>query len=221
LILLLKILFYLEEDEMDYRYRVFICVAENLSISKAANELYISQPAVSKHIMELESQLGVGLFERIGNKIILTKAGKLVYDYSRKAQQLQSDMEFALGKITGKYKGILRIGASSTIAQYVLPPALASFHKKYIDVELNLYNGNSVEMESLLKDNKIDIALVENQYSTGNVKYFSFLKDEIVLITGAGIKYLKKVFLILRKFMIIPLFSGRGGQVLLKLLNLS
>ena len=90
---------------MDYRDQVFLMVAENLSFSKAAEELFISQPAVSKHIKELESKLNSALFERKGNKVYLTKAGKMTYGYLKKIMQQYEELDFELGRMNDTYKG--------------------------------------------------------------------------------------------------------------------
>lgn len=82
---------------MDYRDNVFLSVAENLSFSKAAEELFISQPAVTKHIKELESKLNIVLFERNGNKIFLTKAGKLTYSHLKTIKQHYRELKLSLG----------------------------------------------------------------------------------------------------------------------------
>lgn len=128
---------------MDYRDTVFLAVAENLSFSKAANELFISQPAVTKHIKELESKLNSTLFERKGNKIYLTKAGEICYSYLKKIMQQYEALNFELGQMNNTFKGTLRIGASSTISQYLLPKVIADFHRRYPEIELFIYNGNS------------------------------------------------------------------------------
>ena len=111
---------------MDFRDKVFLSVAENLSFSKAAKEMLISQPAITKHIKELENKLNIKLFERKGNKVYLTKAGELVYEYFKKIDLSYRELEFEIGKLHDTYKGILRIGASSTISQYFIPRLNAS-----------------------------------------------------------------------------------------------
>ncbi|TKG95588.1 LysR family transcriptional regulator [Puteibacter caeruleilacunae] len=177
---------------MDYRDKVFLTVAENLSFSKAATELFISQPAVTKHIKELENKLNTSLFERKGNKIYLTRSGKLAYDHLRKIRQQYEELDFELARINNAYKGTLKIGASSTIFQYLIPQAIAAFHKRYPQIELFLFNGNSFEMEQKLLDNQLDIAMVENYASQSNIKYSNFLDDEIVAVTGTDSIYAKQ-----------------------------
>ncbi|NCA86728.1 MAG: LysR family transcriptional regulator, partial [Clostridia bacterium] len=165
---------------MDYRDNVFLTVAENLSFSKAAEELFISQPAVTNHIKELESKLNVALFERKGNKIYLTQAGTLTYDRLKQVRQLYSELEFDIERLNDTFKGSLRIGASSTISQYVVPKVIAAFYKRYPEIELHLLNGNSFEMEQKLLENELDMALVENEASQTNIRYIDFLDDEII-----------------------------------------
>ena len=116
---------------MDFRDRVFLAVAEHLSFSKAGTALRISQPAVTRHIRELEAQLEVNLFERKGPRIKLTTAGELVYSHLKPIRALYRELLFDLEQAKGDYKGSLRVGASSTIAQYVIPPVLAAFYKRY------------------------------------------------------------------------------------------
>lgn len=204
---------------MDYRYIVFLTVVETLSFSKAAKKLFISQPAVTKHIKELERQLGISLFQREGNKVYLTKAGEIVYKYNKQAVQLYSDMEFALGELKDEHKGSLRIGASSTVAQYVIPKVLAQYHKKYPKIELSLFNGNSVEIEQLLIDNKIDIALVENSSSRQNLRYANFLSDEIIGVTAVNSMYGKKGVIDAADLQRIPLVLREYGSGTLEVIE--
>ncbi len=204
---------------MDYRDKVFISVAENMSFSKAAEELFISQPAISKHIKELESKLNINLFERKGNRIYLTKAGKLAYSSLKKIEQEYQDLDFEIGKLNDTFSGVLRIGASSTISQYLLPRIMASFHKLYPKIELFLTNGNSFEMEQLLLNNEIDFALVENETSRSTIKYINFLDDELIIVTGADSIYAKNKNITLTDFQQIPLVLREKGSGTLEVIK--
>lgn len=194
---------------MDYRDLVFLSVASNMNITRAAEELHISQPAVSKHIKEMESKMGIALLERKGNRVYLTKAGEKAFKYLNIIKQQYSEMEFDLAQTVSGFKGSLRVGASSTIAQYVLPAVLAAFHKRYPDIKVSLFNGNSVEIENLLLERKVDIAMVENESSHSGIKYYSFMKDRIVAVAATNSVYagideitpaeLNKIPLILRE----------------------
>lgn len=177
---------------MDYRDKVFMSVAENLSFSKAADELFISQPAVTRHIKELEDRYHTNLFERKGNKIYLTTAGKKIYNSYKVIAQQYRELDFEIGQINDSVIGDFKIGASSTISQYIIPKAIASFHKKYPKSQFFLNNGNSFEMENLLLDNKIDMALVENITSQSGIRYRDFLDDELIVVTGIHSVYSRK-----------------------------
>jgi len=167
-------------------------VAENLSFSKAADQMFISQPAITRHIQELEDRYKITLFERKGNKIYLTAAGKKIYNSYKVIAQKYRELEFEIGQINDSIIGDFKIGASSTISQYIIPKAIASFHKKYPKGQFFLTNGNSFEMENLLLDNKIDMALVENITSQSGIRYRDFLDDELIVVTGIHSVYSRK-----------------------------
>lgn len=177
---------------MDYRDTVFIAVAENLSFSKAADDLNISQPAVTRHIKELEERYHTNLFERKGNKIYLTKAGEKVYNAFKQIAQQYRELDFEIGQLHNSISGEFKIGASSTISQYVIPKVIASFHKRYPKIQILLMNGNSFEMEKLLLENQVDMALVENYSSQSGIRYKNFMDDELIVVTGANSVYAKR-----------------------------
>ncbi|GAB1452987.1 LysR family transcriptional regulator [Draconibacterium sp.] len=204
---------------MDYRDKVFLAVAESLSFSKAADELFISQPAVTKHIKELENKLNCNLFERKGNKVYLTKAGKMTYGYLKKIMGQYEELEFELGRMNDTFKGALRIGASSTISQYLIPKVIAAFHKRYPKIELFLFNGNSFEMEQKLLENEIEIALIENDSSQSDIKYIDFLADEIIAVTGSQSVYAKLKSISLTDFQQIPVVLREKGSGTLEVIQ--
>jgi DNA-binding transcriptional LysR family regulator len=197
---------------MDYRDHVFLAVAENLSFSRAAAELFISQPAVTKHIKELESKLNIALFHRKGNKIHLTEAGKLAYNYLQKIEQQYHELEFELGRLNDTFKGVLRIGSSSSISQYLIPSVLGAFHKKYPKIELFLYNGNSYDMEMKLLQDQIDLALVENMASQRDIQYVNFYDDEILVVAGSNSIYAKNKAISMADFQQIPVVLREKGS---------
>ena len=176
---------------MDYRDKVFLSVAEHLSFTKAANDLNISQPAVSKHIKELEEHYKTNLFERKSNKIYLSEAGEKVYNALKIIDLQYRNLDFEISELQDAISGDFKIGASSTISQYIIPKVIATFHKRYPNIQIFLKNGNSFEMEQLLLNNQIDIALVENLSSQSGIKYKNFLEDELIVITGKKSVYAK------------------------------
>ncbi|WP_321332630.1 LysR family transcriptional regulator [uncultured Bacteroides sp.] len=172
----------------DFRLKVFLSVAKNLSFTKASQELFISQPAITKHIQELEVAYQTRLFDRLGNKILLTASGQLLLDHSERILEDYKRLEYEMHLLHNECTGELRIGASTTIAQYVLPPLLASFIDKFPQVTLSLINGNSREIETALQEHRIDLGLVEGIFRLPNLKYIDFLEDELVAIVHPGNK---------------------------------
>lgn len=167
---------------IDIRLKVFRSVAINLSFTKASQELFVSQPAISKHIQELEREFSTRLFDRLGNKIQLTSAGKLLLDHSVRILKDYQRLDFDMNAMQQQFKGELRIGASTTISQYVMPEILAAFLKAYPQIKVNMLSGNSRDIESALVSNRIDIGMVEGISRQPQMKYSPFMRDELVAI---------------------------------------
>ncbi len=141
-------------------YRVFCTVAHCGSLSHAARELYISQPAVSQAMRRLEDSLGCSLFTRTSRGITLTSEGRMLYGYADRAVSLVSAAEDKLNRMRTLQSGGLMIGASDTLCQYFLLPYLEKFHGEYPEVQLQVTNRTTPETVELLKIGKVDIALV-------------------------------------------------------------
>lgn len=166
----------------DFRLKVFYTVANRGSFTKAAQDLGISQPAVTKHIKEIELHYQIKLFNRGAMKISLTPAGELLLQYASDIFALHGKLAFDLQAIDALVKGHLRIGASTTISQYVLSPLLAKFRAKLTDIQVEITSDNSSVIEHLLLDNRLDVALVENCSRNPQIKYQDLVQDEIVLV---------------------------------------
>jgi len=176
---------------ISFHYKVFSEVASNLSFSKAADVLFISQPAVSKHIKKLESEIGLPLFERKGNTISLTSSGEKLLDYLHKAKiiqgQIESDIQIVKSQLEAK--GELNIGASTTLSLYVLPRILSVFHKKFPNVNILLVNRNSENILRALINKEIDLAIIEAQHKISSVNYQPFMDDEIIPVCAKHSPY--------------------------------
>jgi DNA-binding transcriptional LysR family regulator len=169
----------------DFRLEVFYTVAKRLSFTKAAAELFITQPAVTKHIHELEEQYKAKLFERKGNHIVLTDAGELLLHHAEKVFELYRNVAYEINALSKRKEGLLRIGASTTIAQYIVAPLLAKFRNKFPDVQLSLITGNTTQVEKALLDKEIEIGIIEGYSKNPEISYHEFLKDEIVLVCSS------------------------------------
>lgn len=192
----------------DYRLKVFHTVASRSSFTKASEELNISQPAVTKHIKEIENQLNTKLFDRKGTSIQLTQSGKILFEYAEKIRTIYRDLEFEIHQINQKHQGKLIIGASTTVAQYILPEILAKFKSYYKDIKIELITHNTEMISELLKDGKIDLGIIEGESQSAYFDYLKFKADEIVLVAKANhplanktlnVKYLYKLELVLRE----------------------
>ncbi len=172
----------------DFRLQVFDVVARELSFTKAAAQLNISQPAVTKHIRELERLIGEPLFVRSGNRISLAPRGEALRPLVRDLLESYDRLNESVSASRNLYEGRLRIGVSTTIMQYILPEILAHFRKKYPAVSVVLSSGNSQEVLSELERGAIELALVEDAHQLSTFHYEEFASDQIVLTTAHGTK---------------------------------
>lgn len=169
--------------DIDFKILVFLAAAEHLNFTRAAKEMNISQPAVSKSIHALESQLGHTLFNRVGHGLTLTERAMSFHTYALQIKALYQEMNCAISMIDGLPSGELRVGASTTLSHYILPEILAAFHTAYPSIILKMFHGNSRKIEELLQENRIDLGLTEGLSDNTSIKYDTFVKDEIVLVT--------------------------------------
>ncbi len=170
----------------NFRLVAFRAVAEQLSFRKAAEELYLTQPAVSLQIKALEEDLGVQLFDRTGTHIKLTAAGRILLDSADQVKSLFIQTEREIAALSGEHAGELALGASTTIAQYVLPRLLGEFSRQHPRVHLTLISGNTEHIVEAVAKQKIALGLIEGPARSRDVKTESFLKDELVLIVSAA-----------------------------------
>ena len=140
-------------------YRVFCEVSKSQSFSKAAGALYMTQPAVSQAIMQLEAELGIRLFTRTPKGVVQTNEGKLLFEYISSAMNIISTGESKLAEIKELTAGELRIGVGDTISRYYLLPYLEKFHRQYPDIGLKVFNGTTIELCAMLKSGEVDLAV--------------------------------------------------------------
>lgn len=175
---------------------IFRAVAEEGSVSRGAQRLRISQPAVSKQIRELEKSLGVALFHRLSTGVQLTEAGELLAGYARRLFAIEARAERALAELKALERGRLRIGASTTIGAYLLPEVCARFQREYSGLELHVEIGNTRETQRRLLDNEVDVAFTEGLKSgvagAPDLQASVFHQDEIVAIVPPRHKLWRK-----------------------------
>ncbi len=170
----------------DRRLQVFHTVARLLSFTKAAETLHMTQPAVTFQVRQLEEYFNTRLFDRTHNRISLTEAGARVYQFSDKIFELYGEMENAVREMTGEISGSLTIGASTTIAEYMLPALLGDFRSKYHDVTVHLKVSNTDGIVSMVENNTIDLGVVEAPVSNKNLVVDECRRDYLVAIVPPG-----------------------------------
>jgi DNA-binding transcriptional LysR family regulator len=166
----------------DRRLQVFHAVARLLSFTKAAEVLHMTQPAVTFQIRQLEEQFDTRLFDRTHNRVSLTEAGRIVFEYAEKIFEQYAEMENAIREMTDDISGSLTIGASTTISEYMLPALLGEFNAKNPDVRLRLRVSNTEGIVSMVENNIIDLGVVEGTVNNKNLLVEVCRQDELVLI---------------------------------------
>ncbi len=199
-------------DMFNFRLQVFYSVALHGSFTKAARELHVTQPAITNNIKELESSLGVSLFDRNHGGISLTRAGRIVLEYTEHAIREYRNMEFEISSLKNSFSGTLRIGASTTIEQYVLPEMLSKFTKQYPEVEIFVFNNNTMNVEKDVLSRKIDVGIVEGTPGQVEFRYAPFMKDEIVAVAHVSQPASRNPQVSLRQLVETPLVLREIGS---------
>jgi len=167
---------------LNFRLKVFRAVARNLSFRKAAEELYLSQPAVSLQIKTLEEEIGLRLFERAGSQISLTAAGKTLLAYADRLEEVAAEAESSLAAFRGQAQGRLGVGASLTIAQYVLPRLLGPFLQQNPHLQVAVATHNTELVIEDVVERRCDVGLIEGPARRRDVTLEPMLEDELVVI---------------------------------------
>jgi len=180
---------------ISFKHNVFLEVTRQLNFTKASQVLHISQPAVTKHIQQLEKQYQTSLFSRKGNSITLTKAGQMLFEYLLKVKEIENKFEYEINNQRDKFhaKGELKLGASTTIALYIIPPVLSAFRQRHPGVRMSLFNRNSESVLKALMDQEIDLGIVEGKKKMGAVNAQHFLTDEVIPVCSSHSSLAKKI----------------------------
>lgn len=176
----------------DRRLKVFQTVARYLSFTKAAEALHMTQPAVTFQIRQLEDYFNTRLFDRAHNKVSLTPAGEKVAEYAEQIFDLYTEMENSLRNLTGDISGALTIGASTTIAEYMLPALLGEFKTRYPDISLKLKVSNTDGIVSMVEDSIIDLGVVEAPVTNRNLIVEVCHNDDLVVVAPPDHELVKR-----------------------------
>ncbi|WP_029520460.1 LysR family transcriptional regulator [Persephonella sp. IF05-L8] len=172
-------------EVLDYhKLKIFKTVADTKSFSKAAELLFLSQPTVTLQIKKIENYLGITLFRRDKKGVILTKEGEIFYKYISKILEDYDLLEEGLSDLKENLQRSLRIGASTTIGDFLLPDILPEFLKGKTDIKVSLFVGNSKEIEEGVLSKTFYIGLLEDEVHSNKYEIIEFFNDEIILIAS-------------------------------------
>ena len=191
---------------------VFHEVAKLRSFSKAAEQLFISQPAVSKHIKGLEGTAGMGLIQRRRGGFSLTEAGKILFKYTHKISSPLMEVENLLENLKKEYQGILKIGTTESYSKGLMPKLLSGFQASFPFMKIALDVGNSEEIEKSLRDYKNDLGLIGVVKFSSRFEWVSFLTEELVLIVSPDHPLAKKKAVSLKELGRYPLILRAKGS---------
>ncbi len=176
----------------NFKLKVFRVVADMLNYRRAADELHLTQPAVTAQIRSLEESLGITLFDRIGRDTSLTPAGVTLLEYVRKIEAITNDAIAALAPFGGQEGAELSIGASHTVAVYLLPKLLPMLLREWPRLRIHIVGGSTTEILQALTSHQIGVALIEAPAHRPDLKIEAFGEDELALIVRPDHRWTKK-----------------------------
>jgi len=166
--------------------RTFVTVADLTSFSLAAQQLRLSQPAVSYQVKELEEALGLPLLDRLGKRVSLTEAGSVLYSYARRTLNVLDEASLAIEEMRGIKRGNLRVGASTTVGIYLLPAALGAFKKLHPGLVISLEIGTRARVQEQVLRNELDLAVVGPALKDPALAILPFVSDELIVVAPAN-----------------------------------
>lgn len=196
----------------DRRLQVFYTVARLLSFTKAAETLHMTQPAVTFQVRQLEDHFNTRLFDRTHNRVGLTEAGRKTYEYAERIFELYAEMEDAVKELTGDVSGALTLGASTTIAEYMLPGLLRGFKQGYPEVNLRLKVSNSEGIVSMVENSMIDLGVVEAPVTNKNLLVEVCQVDQLVVLIPPSHQIAEKESITMEELLHYPFICREEGS---------
>lgn len=170
---------------MDQLLLVFMTVAEKKNFSRAAEELHMTQPAVSQYIQTLERTVGSRLLDRTNKYVRLNKAGEIVYHHAKEITGLYTKMQSLVDDLTNKASGNLAIGASYSFGEYVLPHIIAYLREHYPLIKPAIKIGNTKEIERLVAERQLDVGIIEGEFKHEKLVFEPFAEDHMYIVASA------------------------------------
>ncbi|HHV82240.1 MAG TPA: LysR family transcriptional regulator [Tepidanaerobacter syntrophicus] len=192
--------------------KAFAAIAKTGSLTQAAEELFITQPALSQQIKQLENYFSIQLLERSNRGTSLTDAGRLLYDYSVRITDLFSELESKMDSLRASVEGSLTIGATSVVGGYAVPCSIFIFKEKYPETNLKLKVGNQTQVISDLKDEIVDVAVIEGDRVSGPFAIEEIATDDMTVIVPNKEPWNGKKYLLPEDFVKQPLIMREHGS---------
>ncbi len=196
----------------NYRLTVFRAVAAQRSFRRAAEQLYLTQPAVTQQIKAIEELVGLPLFDRSGREVALTAAGTLLLRYAERSGALLEEASVALSALKGHLSGTLRVAASTTIAQYILPPLFGAFLRLHPAVHVELESANTEIVADAVTSGRAGFGLVEGPPHAGQLRAEVWLPDELVLVAPPGHEWAAEGTITLKELAAAPMLMRERGS---------
>jgi DNA-binding transcriptional LysR family regulator len=196
----------------NFRLRVFRAVAESQNFRKAGEKLYLTQPAVTLQVKALEEEMGAKLFERNASGVALTAAGEILYQYANRLSAIAEEAENELAHLKGQASGELALGASTTIAQYVLPPLLAKFAQLFPAIQLQVFSQNTVSVAEGVASGRFALGLLEGPALRRDLKVKVWFDDELMLAVPTTHEWAGLGFVDPQKLLTVPLVMREPGS---------
>src|SRR5688572_29591186 len=196
----------------DRRLQVFHAVAKHLSFTKAAETLFMTQPAVTFQIKQLEEHLSTRLFDRAQGRIALTPAGQIALEYAERILALSAELDTRLREMSGQAAGPLLIGASMTIGEYVLPQLIGKFKARFPDVMPTLFVGNSEAVQERVAERMLDLGFIESGSPLSSLQCEICCEDELQVVCAPSHPLAKEVFALPTSLTRHPYISREAGS---------
>jgi len=199
--------------------RVFYQAAKNLNFTAAANELFITQPAVTFQVKSFEEYCNLKLFKRRGRQVYLTDEGRTLYEYAERIFKYEKEIEDIIDEMRELKRGVLSLGTTKAYARYFMPLVITTFHKNYPNIKIQLNEGSSAEMIYSLVDFKIEVAVIAKAIDHAEVNFFPFSKEEMVLIVAPDNHLVKKKAIAFKELAKEPFIMKETGSGTRKLVD--
>lgn len=197
---------------MKTKLQIFKVVAKHLSFTKAAEQLFISQPAISKSIKKLEEEYKTTFFTRKRNSIELTQEGKAFLLYTNRILAIFSEMDEQFLHKKDVFPEVINLGVSTTLSNYIIPKIIAKFREQYPKIKFNIISDNSEHIEDFILNEELDFGITEGSVSNPKLHFDKFIKDEIVLVTNVHNQLFKKGSIDIQTLQEIPIIEREKGS---------